>query len=155
MRNVALVGLGWWGRMMLRMAGESGKLRIVSAIDPNPASEALAREHGVPHAAELGAALADPSVKAVILCTPHSLHARQIVAAAAAGKHVFCEKPLCLTRVDAARAIEACRAAGLVLGIGHERRFEPPILELRRMVEAGALGTLLRIEANLSRDKLL
>jgi len=155
MLNAALVGLGWWGRTMLRMAGESGKLRIVRAIDPNPASEALAREHGVPYAAELGAALADPAVEAVILCTPHSLHARQIVEAAAAGKHVFCEKPLCLTRADAARAIEACRAAGRVLGIGHERRFEPPILELRRMVEADELGTLLQIEANFSQDKFL
>jgi predicted dehydrogenase len=155
MLNVALVGLGWWGKMMLRMAGESERLRIVKAIDPNPAMEGAARERGVPYAPAFEAALADPAVQAVILCTPHSLHAEQILRAAAARKHVFCEKPLCLTRADAARAIAACREAGLVLGIGHERRFEPPILELRQMAGAGELGTLLQIEANFSQDKFL
>jgi predicted dehydrogenase len=68
---------------------------------------------------------------------------------------VFCEKPLALTRADARRAIEACNAKGVVLGVGHERRFEPPTLDLRRRVETGELGTLLQIEANFSQDKFL
>ena len=91
----------------------------------------------------------------MVLCTPHSLHCEQIVRAAAAKKHVFCEKPLSLTRADAARAIEACRANGVALAVGHERRFEPPLLELQRLARAGELGTLLQVEANFSQDKFL
>jgi predicted dehydrogenase len=91
----------------------------------------------------------------VILCTPHTLHCDQIIRAAAAGKHVFCEKPLSLARADAVRAVAACSTAGVMLGVGHERRFEPPTLDLRKAVEAGELGTLLQIEANFSQDKFL
>ena len=68
---------------------------------------------------------------------------------------MFCEKPLCLTLADAQAAVAACEAAGVVLGVGHERRFEPPMLALRRRVAAGAIGTPLQIEANFSQDKFL
>ena len=153
--TAGIAGLGWWGRTIVGTMQGSGALRIVAAVDPAPAATVFAAEARLHLARDYEALLADPAISAVILCTPHTLHARQIVQAAEAGKHVFCEKPLCLTRADAATAIAACAAAGVVLGIGHERRFEPPILELRRMLEAGALGRPLQIEANFSQDKFL
>jgi predicted dehydrogenase len=153
--NAALVGLGWWGRTIAGTLAQSSLLRIAAATDIDPAAATTAASLGVPFAQNLEKILADPAIQAVILCTPHSLHAGQIKAVAAAGKHVFCEKPLCLTRADAAAAIEACRRAGVILGLGHERRFEPPVLELRRLVAAGELGTPLQIEANFSQDKFL
>jgi predicted dehydrogenase len=67
---------------------------------------------------------------------------------------VFCEKPLALRRADAERSVAACKAAGVVLGIGHERRYEPAIVEVRRLLGEGALGTVMHIEANFSHDKL-
>jgi predicted dehydrogenase len=91
----------------------------------------------------------------VVLCTPHSLHTDQIVAAANARKHVFCEKPLSLSRSAVLRAIDAVKANGVQLAVGHEKRFEPPILEVARLAQSGALGTLLQIEANFSQDKFL
>jgi len=72
----------------------------------------------------------DPRVKAVILTSPNDLHDSQVLEAVAAGAHVFCEKPLSLNAKGARASIEACRNAGLVLGVGHERRFEPAILAL-------------------------
>ena len=87
------------------------------------------------------------------MCTPHKQHARQIVAAAAFGKHVFCEKPLCTTLAEFETAAAAVRAAGVQLGIGHERRFEPAIVDLRRRLGAGELGTTLAMEGNFSQDK--
>ena len=153
--KAGIAGLGWWGRTILGTMRDSQPLRIVAATDPAPAAAAFAAEAGLHLAANYAALLDDPAIQAVILCTPHTLHARQIVQAAEAGKHVFCEKPLCLTRADATTAIAACARAGVVLGVGHERRFEPPILELRRMVEAGELGRPLQIEANFSQDKFL
>ena len=129
-------------------------MRITHASDPAPAAAEIAAAASL-QLASFETILADPAIDAVILCTPHSLHAAQIVQTADAGKHVFCEKPLCLTRADAASAIAACERAGVVLGIGHERRFEPPILELRRLIDAGTLGTSLQVEANFSQDKFL
>ena len=153
--DAAILGLGWWGRTIVGTMRGSTALRIVTGWDPAPSAASFAAENGLRFAASFDAIVADPAIQAVILCTPHTLHAAQIVQAAQAGKHVFCEKPLCLTRADAAAAIAACEHAGVQLGVGHERRFEPPILELRRMVEAGELGTPLQIEANFSQDKFL
>lgn len=73
----------------------------------------------------------------------------------AAGKHVFCEKPLAMTRKDAETSVALCRDAGLVLGMGHERRFEPPIAEILEAANSGKLGRLLQIESNFSHDKFL
>lgn len=129
-------------------------MRITTASDPAQDAAGFAAGSGL-RLESFDAILADAEIDAVVLCTPHTMHAEQIVWAAGAGKHVFCEKPLCLTRADAAAAITACLKAGVVLGVGHERRFEPPILALRRMVEAGELGTPLQMEANFSQDKFL
>jgi predicted dehydrogenase len=104
---------------------------------------------------DYAAVLNDPGIDAIVLCTPHTQHTEQIIAAANAGKHVFCEKPLSLTAVDARRAIDAINANKRVLAVGHERRFEPPILDLMRTLKSGELGTPLQIEANFSQDKFL
>ena len=152
MIGAAIVGLGWWGRTIARALAESEVIRPVLGVDPDPGCRAAS---GLEEAATLEEALADPRVQAVILCTPHRLHAAQIQLAAAAGRHVFCEKPLCTTAEEVDAALAAVRRAGIVLGIGHERRFEPAVMELRRRVAAGEFGTLLAVEANFSQDKFL
>jgi len=145
--GVAVVGLGWWGRIVCSLLARSAKLRVVRKVDP------FVREAGV--AADLGEALADPAVQGVVLCTPHSQHCEQVVRAACAGRHVFCEKPLSLSRADALRAVQACNDNGVVLAVGHEKRFEPPIQEALRILESGEIGAPLQIEANFSQDKFL
>jgi predicted dehydrogenase len=150
-----VVGLGWWGRIIVGLLKGSEKLAAVAAVDVEPAAQRFALEQGLSYTSNFDEAIADPRVQAVILCTPHSQHCEQIVRAAGAKKHVFCEKPLSLARADAARAIAACQANGVALGVGHERRFEPPMLEVQRMAASGELGTLLQIEANFSQDKFL
>lgn len=155
MLNVAIVGLGWWGKTIAGTLRDSARLKIVRAVDPSPEAAQWAAERGFPVSPALDDALGDPAVAGVILCTPHTLHTEQIVRAAAAKKHVFCEKPLALRRSDVERSIRACNADGVVLAVGHERRFEPPMLDLKRLVEAGDLGTILQIEANFSQDKFL
>ena len=145
--GVAVVGLGWWGRIVCSLLARSAKLRVVRKVDP------FVREAGV--AADLDEALADPAVQGVVLCTPHSQHCEQVVRAARAGRHVFCEKPLSLSRADALRAVQACNDNGVVLAVGHEKRFEPPIQEALRLLESGEIGAPLQIEANFSQDKFL
>lgn len=154
MIRAAIVGMGWWGRHMAARLTDGDTIRAVTAVEPNPANSVFATRAGLPVLGRLEDALASPGIDAIILCTPHSLHTQQVLACAAAGKHVFCEKPLALTAEDARRSIEACRNAGVILGIGHERRFEPAMLALKQLVAEGALGTIMHVEANFSHDKL-
>jgi predicted dehydrogenase len=148
--DVAVIGLGWWGKVIVKTLKESGKLKVAKVVDPNPATAEWAEAQGLDHSTDLDAALADPSVSAVILCTPHSLHTEQVVRAANAKKHVFCEKPLALTLAEAQTSVGTCRTKGVVLGLGHELRFTPPMAELRRMIAAGDLGTLVQSEGTFS-----
>ena len=156
MLKVAVVGIGWWGQTLISLMKKSSRFEVVKGVKRNPGTAAdFAREHGFEIVSDYRAVLKDPAVQAVVLCTPHTQHTEQIIAAAQAGKHVFCEKPLSLTRSDVQRAIAAVNANGLVLAVGHERRFEPPILDLMRTLRSGELGTPLQIEANFSQDKFL
>src|SRR5579872_5682557 len=154
---IALIGMGWWGKKMLNvLSGAPADIRVVRAVEPNLETvRTLCAEKGVVLSAGYGEALADPAVEAVVLATPHALHGAQIEAAAAAGKHVFCEKPLALTKAGTERAVRLCRDAGLVLGMGHERRWEPPIAEMLAKADAGELGRIHQIEANFGHDKFL
>jgi predicted dehydrogenase len=132
------------------------EIRVVRAVEPNIETvRALCAERGVPLTADYADALADPQVEAVVLATPHALHGPQIEAAVAAGKHVFCEKPLAMDKAGAEKAVRLCSDAGLVLGTGHERRWEPPIADLLSKADAAELGRIHQIEANFSHDKFL
>jgi len=155
MLKAGIVGLGWWGRIITATLSDSSRLKLVAAADVDPAAEKFASANRLSFTTDTNALLVNPEIDAVILCTPHTLHCDQIIRAAAAGKHVFCEKPLSLARADAMRAVAACNMARVALGVGHERRFEPPTLDLRKAVDTGELGTLLQIEANFSQDKFL
>jgi predicted dehydrogenase len=155
--GIALVGMGWWGKKMLNVLGAApSDIRVVRAVELNvETARAICAEKGVALSADYEDALADSDVEAVVLATPHALHGAQVEAAVAAGKHVFCEKPLALKKGDAEKAVRLCRDAGLVLGMGHERRWEPPIAELLAKADAGELGRIHQIEANFSHDKFL
>jgi predicted dehydrogenase len=153
--DVAVVGLGWWGRNIVGLLAGSERLRPVLGVDPEPGGREWAAAQGLAATADLREALDDPRIDAVILCSPHRFHADQIVAAAEAGKHVFCEKPFTTTVAEADVALAAVEAAGVKLGIGHERRFEPAVMELQERCRAGDLGTPLVFEGNFSQDKFL
>ena len=153
--DIAVVGLGWWGRVIVPLAKTSSKLRVVAVADPDPAAAEFAAREQVPLSKSYEEVLRNSQVQAVVLCTPHTLHTDQIVSAAKAKKHVFCEKPLSLSRADVLKAVAACNENRVALAVGHEKRFEPPIQELMRMLKAGELGTPLQIEANFVQDKFL
>ncbi len=131
MIDVAVVGLGWWGQNVLGQLAGSERIRPVLGVDPEPERRERAGSRGLTVTGDLRDALAHPAVDAVVLCSPHRFHSAQIVAAAEAGKHVFCEKPFTTTAAEADVALAAVAAAGVQLGIGHERRFEPAVMELR------------------------
>jgi predicted dehydrogenase len=154
MIDAAIVGLGRWGRTLVdAVQGNSDRLRFTHAVSRDPGGLLdVAGRHGLQLVRGLEPVLADPALDAVVLATPHSLHCEQIIAIARAGKAVFCEKPLTLTKAEAARAIEACRTAGVVLGTGTDKRFFPSLRELLRLVKGGELGKILHLEAHFSNE---
>lgn len=156
MFNVAVVGMGWWGKIIVPLLKTSKKISVNTVVELNAAGIAdFAKQHSVKVVTDFSAVLKDPAIQGVVLCTPHTQHTEQIIAAANAGKHVFCEKPLSMTRADVLRAIKAVNDNKVALAVGHERRFEPPIIEAMKIIQSGELGTPLQIEANFSQDKFL
>ncbi len=154
MIKAAIVGLGWWGKNIAdAVQGKSTKLQFVHGVTQElDATRDYAKTKGFRLSATLEEALADPEVQAVVLATPHSLHADQVVQVARAGKAVFCEKPLSLTRADAQRAVDACKAAGVPIGVGQNKRFWPSTVEMRRVVASGALGRIMHVEGHYSNE---
>ena len=153
MIRAAIVGLGWWGRTLVEsVQGESEAIRFTAGATRTRTGEveAFARDRGFALRGDLEAVLDDPDVDAVVLATPHSMHASQVAAAAGAGKHVFCEKPFTLTRADAETAVAAVRKAGVTLGLGYNRRFHPTMRAVREQVVSGALGTILHVEGTMT-----
>ncbi len=111
--RTAILGVGWWGRHITQTLRESDRVRVVSAFDPaTDASREFAQKHGLSLAPSFEAVLADDAIDAVIVATPHALHEPQALAALAAGKAVFCEKPLAMTAAAARRIIAASRQKG-------------------------------------------
>jgi predicted dehydrogenase len=128
-------------------------LKIVRAVEPDiEGAQDFCAEHHLELSDNLDAVLADSSIDAVLLATPHSLHPAQVIACAAARKQVFCEKPLALHRADAARMFDACRKADVALAVGHNRRFWPSMRALRDIVTSGELGMILHIEGHNSNE---
>jgi len=147
MLRAAIYGLGRWGSTLVDSVKDSGKFRFVKGISRNPENHReFSQKTGIKVVSSYGRVLKDPEIDAVVLATPHSLHLKQIVQAAKAGKHVFVEKPLTLKRKDAEKAVAACRTAGVTLGIGFNRRYAPAFVEMMRRIRAGEIGDVLHVE---------
>lgn len=153
MINCAVAGLGRWGRALVEAARHVPRLRITRAVETDlDGAREFCSERRIALTNNFASVLEDTSIDAVLLATPHSLHREQVIAAAAAGKQVFCEKPLALRRDEARSMFAACKAAGLVLAVGHNRRFWPSLTALRAIVASGELGTILHVEGHNSNE---
>jgi predicted dehydrogenase len=153
MINAAIVGLGWWGKTLVEsLAGGSDAMRFsaMTTRTVSPDVEEFARQHKLRLLDSYDAVLADRSIDAVVLATPPSGHMMQIIAAAAAGKHVFCEKPFTFSKKEAEAAVQAVRKAARTLGVGYNRRFHPEMMKLRERIRAGDLGVIQHIECNMT-----
>jgi predicted dehydrogenase len=157
MIRAGIVGLGWWGQMLVdSVQGRSDQIRVVAGQTRTPAkAEAYAKAKGIEMKATFEQLLADRTIDAVILATPHSEHVAQMVKAAAAGKHIYTEKPFALDVESADVALAAVEKAKVTLGISFQRRFHPSMVELRKRVKSGALGTIDYVTAEMSTSSAL
>ncbi|HYK31661.1 MAG TPA: Gfo/Idh/MocA family oxidoreductase [Streptosporangiaceae bacterium] len=123
--------------------------RLAAVTDTSlESAKRLAELSGCAAEPDIDALLARDDVDIVAVCVPSGLHAEVGVAAAAAGKHLIVEKPIDVTLEAADRLIGAARATGVKLTVISQHRFDPGIVELRRLIDDGALGTLLLGEAS-------
>jgi predicted dehydrogenase len=150
MINAAVIGLGRWGKNIVEsVQGKSKRLHFIRGVSKEPEQVAdFAAAKGFELSTDFAEAVADPRVQAVFLATPHSLHVEQISAVAAAGKPVWSEKPLALTRSEAERAIAACAKGGVVFGLGNNKRCFSSMRELKRVVADGIIGEVLHVEGH-------
>jgi len=141
--NVGLIGAGRIGRLHaehLAFRIPQANLLAVSDIILE-AAQKCAAEFGIPKAIQdHREIMEDPNIEAVVICSSTDTHAQMIEEAAAAGKHIFCEKPIDfdLARID--RALAAVEEAGVKLQVGFNRRFDPDFRRVRELVAAGKIG---------------
>jgi predicted dehydrogenase len=148
MIRTAIVGLGRWGQNLVNSVHDSRTLRFTLAHTRHrETAEAFCGSVGLRWVGSLDAVLDDPDIDAVVFATPHTQHTDQVIRAAAAGKHVFVEKPFSLSAADARRSLDAVRRAGIVLAVGFNRRFHPSMVRLRNAMRAGQLGVPVTISA--------
>jgi myo-inositol 2-dehydrogenase/D-chiro-inositol 1-dehydrogenase len=146
--RVGLVGSGRIGRVHAeayrRVVGGS----LVACLDavPSVAGE-LAREFDLEVVGDYSAMLASGDIDAVLIATPNWLHAEMTREALAAGKHVFCQKPMALTLEDADGVVDAAKSATAILQFGFMLRFTPPFPEIKRMIASGAIGDVIAARA--------
>ena len=150
--GLAVVGFGWMGQAHSRSYLRLPTLFDDRAYDPQLVicSDTVdARRHAALSAFGFREATDDwrpavehPDVDAVVVCAPNMLHEPLVTAAAAAGKHVFCEKPVGGTPSQTARIEHACRRAGIVTGVGYNYRFAPLVLHAQQLIAAGELGRI-------------
>ena len=150
MIRAAIVGVGRWGQHLVECTqDQTDKIRFTTGVARTPERAAsFASRYGLGLVDDYAKALADPRLDAVVLATPHTQHAAQVMAAARAGKHVFTDKPFALTTASAEAAARACADARRVLAVGFNWRYQPALREIRRMLQDGRLGRLLHIEGN-------
>jgi predicted dehydrogenase len=147
--NAAIVGLGRWGRTLVNsVQGKSSAIRFTAGHTRTRApAETFCAENGIALKDDLEQILADPAIDGVVFATPHSQHGVQVERTAAAGKHVFMEKPFTLDMKSAEAAIDAVARAGVVLAVAYPRRFHPAMIELKTRITDGRLGTVSHCES--------
>jgi predicted dehydrogenase len=153
--RVACIGMGWWSDVLADAIQRSGKLEIRSCYTRSDEKrKTFAAKYHCRPAASYEAILADPEIEAIINTTPNGVHLATTSAAAAAGKHVFLDKPIANSIPDGRAITEVCRKAGVVLALGYQRRRESHFRHIRQQIDAGRFGKLVNAEANISRDRL-
>src|SRR5262245_46572680 len=141
MVNFALFGAGRIGRMHAENLARRSDAKLLYVVDSKPdVARALAESLGARQATQ-EEALADPNVQAVLIATSTGSHADLSIAAAKAGKAIFCEKPVDLTLPKVEACIKAVNKAKVPMFVGFNRRFDPSFRELKSRIDAGAIGS--------------
>lgn len=153
--RVAVLGIGWWSDVLTDACKRSNLFDIVTCFTRSPDKRAaFAAKYKCAQAESYQQILSDASIEAIINTTPNNVHLETTRAAAAAGKHVFLDKPIANTVAEAFEIARVCEKAGVVLALGYQRRRESHFRWIKAEIDAGRFGKLVQAEGNISRDRL-
>ena len=153
--RVGCLGMGWWSDVLADATKRSGKFELVACYSRSPEKrQKFAEKYDCEAADSYEELLRDKSIEAIINTTPNATHLETTRAAAAAGKHVFLDKPIANTIADARALTRACRDAKVLLALGYQRRRESHFRLVKEKIDKGEFGKLVNAEANISRDRL-
>ena len=153
--RVACLGMGWWSDVLADAIQRSGKMTIAACYSRTADKKtAFSKKYNCRAADSYEEILRDKTIQAIINTTPNATHLETTRAAAAAGKHVFLDKPIANTIADAKALTRACRDAKVILALGYQRRRESHFRFVKKQIAEGKFGKLVNAEANISRDRL-
>jgi predicted dehydrogenase len=153
--RVGCLGMGWWSDVLADAIVRSGKMTIASCYSRTVDKKiSFSKKYNCKAADSYEEMLGDRSIQAIINTTPNAAHLETTRAAAAAGKHVFLDKPIANTIADARALTKACREAKVILALGYQRRRESHFRFVKNEIRRGTFGKLVNAEANISRDRL-
>jgi len=147
--NAAILGLGRWGQLLVSSVDSSEKIKFTTAVTRTPEKvKEFCATRNIVLSNDLTNVLNDEGVEAIVIATPHTQHYDQLIAAAGAGKHVYCEKPWTLDANQAVSSLRVFSDAGLKVAIGHNRRFAPNTQAMKKLLQDGELGTPIHIDGH-------
>ena len=153
--RVAVLGMGWWSDVLADGIKRGNSIEIVSCYTRSEEKRnAFAAKYGCKTAASYEAILADPSIEAIINTTPNHVHLETTAQAAAAGKHVFLDKPIANTVAEGFQIADVAKKHNVVLSLGYQRRRESHFRWIKNEIDAGNFGKLVQADANISRDRV-
>lgn len=153
--RAAVVGIGWWSDVLADAVKRGTSVEIVSCFTRNEEKrKAFAAKYGCNTASSYEEILKDPSIEAIINTTPNNVHLETTAQAAAAGKHVFLDKPIANTVAEGFEIAKVCEKHGVILSLGYQRRRESHFRWIKQEIDAGRFGKLVQAEGNISRDRL-
>lgn len=152
--RVASMGLGRWANVLADAALRGGKIRLVSCFSRTAEKRRdFMERYGAREAESFEALLDDDEIEAVILTTPNHNHKEHIEALAAAGKHVYCEKPIAHSLEHSRAIVDAAEGAGVKLAVGHSARRLAVSRRMKELIEAGAIGNVSMSESNFCTER--
>lgn len=155
MLNAAILGLGWWGKHIIKTLENSNLIQVTAASSKSKEKHSqFLEQHRIKFYDTYAELLSDSKIDAVIICTPNTQHEEQVLQAIDSKKQVFCEKPMTLKKESAQIMIQAAKKSKIILGIGHERRFDPAMEKFKKTINSKIFGEKMHIEANWSHDIL-
>ena len=152
MIKAALIGLGWWSDELANsIQGKSKKIKIVSCYSRSKKKRInFSKKFKTEYHDSYNALIKDKNIDAILLTTPHSLHAKHAIQALRNGKHVFVEKPMATKAVDAQKMLFTAKKHDKTLAVGHNRRFSSVFNYIKNLNNRNKIGKILHLDANFS-----
>ncbi|NMA64664.1 MAG: Gfo/Idh/MocA family oxidoreductase [Clostridiaceae bacterium] len=142
MKGYGIIGAGAFGAEYARIISQMENCKLITVYSPGQGAKRVSQEVGCKAVSNIEDLLSDKNIDAVIVVSPNYLHKEHVIAAAKAGKQIYCEKPVALSVSDVKEMLDACRSAGVTFMVGHIMHYYAGIAEVKRRIDEGEFGVI-------------